>query len=114
MICGLFSVELRWRHDCRVLLWIEKAEGCGYFPLEQLQQIDSTGFWRWCIILGISEFLDLIQCPLVVSSFLRTQQNRILPPFHLRTETDPVYETLRSLEYQTTDKVQILGNPEHQ
>jgi hypothetical protein len=30
----------------------------------------------------------------VVSSFLRTQQSRCLPPPHLRTETDPVSETL--------------------
>jgi hypothetical protein len=34
------------------------------------------------------------------------------PPFHLRIETDPVSETLCSLEYRTTDKVQKLNNSE--
>jgi hypothetical protein len=34
-----------------------------------------------------------------------------LPPPHLRTETDPIYETLCSIEYRTMDKVQKLSNP---
>jgi hypothetical protein len=36
-----------------------------------------------------------------------------LPPFQLRTETDPVSETLCSLEYQTVYKFQKLSNPEN-
>jgi hypothetical protein len=35
-----------------------------------------------------------------------------LPPFHLRTETDPVSETLCSLEYRKMDRVQKLSNSE--
>jgi hypothetical protein len=44
----------------------------------------------------------------------RTQQNRCLQSPHLRTETNPVSETLCSLvflEYRTMDKIQKSINP---
>jgi hypothetical protein len=28
-----------------------------------LEGIDSKGFWRWCITLGISRFLDFLHRP---------------------------------------------------
>jgi hypothetical protein len=34
------------------------------------------------------------------------------PPSHMRTERDPVSETLGSFEYRTKDDVQNVGNPE--
>jgi hypothetical protein len=38
-----------------------------------------------------------------VSSFYGTQQSRSLPPPHLRTETDPVSETLCFLVFRIPD-----------
>jgi hypothetical protein len=58
-------------------------------------------------------FGSLARCLVIeVSPFYRNQQGRRLPPFHLLTEADPVFETSRSLEYQTMDEVQKLDNPE--
>jgi hypothetical protein len=42
------------------------------------------------------------------------QQSRCLKLPYLRTETDSVSETLCSLEYRTTDKVQKPSNPDRQ
>jgi hypothetical protein len=39
-----------------------------------------------------------------VSSFQRTEQSKCLSPPHMRTETDPVSETLCSLEFRAMDK----------
>jgi hypothetical protein len=47
-----------------------------------------------------------------VSSFSRTQQSRCLPHPHLKTEADPVSETLCSLENWTVRKAPKLSNPE--
>jgi hypothetical protein len=44
--------------------------------------------------------------------WLRAQQNMCLPPPHLRIETEPVSETLCSLEYRMMDKVQKSSNPQ--
>jgi hypothetical protein len=45
-----------------------------------------------------------------VRSFQRTQQNMRLSPPHLRTETDPVTETLCLFEYVNVDKAQTHTN----
>jgi hypothetical protein len=50
--------------------------------------------------------------PLEVSSFKRTQLSRCPSSLHLRTKTDPVFETLCFLEYQTMDKVQKRRRPD--
>jgi hypothetical protein len=46
------------------------------------------------------------------NSFQHTQQSRCLPSPHLRTETDPISETLCSLEYRMMENVQKPSNPE--
>jgi hypothetical protein len=51
--------------------------------------------------------LDVVNRPVTeVCSFCRVQQSGCLPPAYLRKETDPVSETLCSLEYRMMVEVQ--------
>jgi hypothetical protein len=58
--------------------------------------IDSVGFWRWCVTLINTGFLDFVHRPEFYNFY------------NLRTETDPVSEMLCFLviEFWTMDKVQ--------
>jgi hypothetical protein len=68
-------------------------------------EIDYKGHWQWCITIGIAGFLDFVHRPVFertvieVRSSYWNQQSRCLHPLHLRTETDPLSETLCSLVF---------------
>jgi hypothetical protein len=66
-------------------------------------------------LLGPLEAANLCHCIAInaVRYVQRSHQSRCRPLFRMRTETDPVSETLCSLEYRTMDKPLELSNPDY-
>jgi hypothetical protein len=80
------------------------------------QKVDlflSSGEWVRCTFSsgGLEKLISITGLVIEVIFFYWIQQSSCLPASHLRMETNPVFETLCSLEYRTMNKVQgeILG-----
>jgi hypothetical protein len=118
-----FHISLHWC-TCTQSCWMFVAQISTFFFLPSSTHVLALSlFLLYTYLLSPAElswsevFKQLCKldssCPVIeISSFLKAQLSRcLLPPFYLRTETDPVSETSCVLwKYRKMDKVQKPRN----
>jgi hypothetical protein len=98
---------IKW-HEALLIISLNKVENT----------VLPQGFWRWCVTLITTKLLDFVHRPDFFCSGIACGKAsfwffcRVGAPAHLKTETDPVSETLCFLfvEIRTMDKVQKLSS----
>jgi hypothetical protein len=107
--------ENRW-YNTRISSKVQQSELLGFWALfivRYSEKYERTQRFGNCICLRpkmkrweTPTLLVPLERVIAVDPFKRTQQIMCLPPIHLRTETEPIYERFCSLEYRMMDKLQ--------